>query len=151
MTVEVLHNSAMPDRPEKFSLDDLCALADMPRRTVRYYIQQGLVDRPEGARRGAFYTGGHLEQLLEIRRWQRAGVSLARIKDLLAEPEDGRTVPPAPPRRPGDVTVRSHILIRPGVELTIEPREAGLTPEQVRALAREAAELVDRFNEETSQ
>ena len=29
-----------------YSIDELAALAELPRRTVRYYIQQGLVDRP---------------------------------------------------------------------------------------------------------
>ena len=53
---------------ERFSLDELCALADTPRRTVRYYIQEGLVDRPEGAERGANYTHDHLRQLLTVRK-----------------------------------------------------------------------------------
>jgi DNA-binding transcriptional MerR regulator len=135
---------------DRFSLDELCALADMPRRTVRYYIQQGLVDRPEGAKRGAHYTRGHLEQLLRIRKWQRAGLSLERIRELVAEPEEHREIPPERPRRPGDVAVWSHILIRPGVVLLVEPREAGLTPEQVRALAREAAALLENLKEEAS-
>jgi DNA-binding transcriptional MerR regulator len=141
----------MSDRPGQFSLDELCTLAEMPRRTVRYYIQEGLVGRPEGLKRGAYYTHDHLEQLLAIRRWQRSGLSLERIRELVAEPGEGSDLPPERPRRPGDVAVRSHILIRPGVELVIEPREAGLTPEQVRALAREAAALIGKVKEETSR
>lgn len=97
--------------------DELCSLADLPRRTARFYIQEGLVDRPEGAKRGAYYTRGHLEQLLTIRRWQRAGLSLERIRELVAKPVEGTVLPPERPRRPGDVTVRSHVFLRPGVEL----------------------------------
>jgi DNA-binding transcriptional MerR regulator len=134
---------------ERFSLDELCALADLPRRTVRFYIQEGLVDRPEGAKRGAYYTRDHLEQLLTIRKWQRAGLSLERIREFAAGPAEGVDLLPERPRRPGDVTVRSHVLLRPGVELVIEPREAGLTPEEVRALAREAAALFDHLKKET--
>ncbi len=141
----------MPNDAERFSLDELCALADTPRRTVRYYIQEGLVDRPEGAKRGAFYTRDHLEQLLTIRKWQRAGLSLERIRELTADPGAGEDLPPERRRRPGDVTVRSHILLRPGVELVIEPSEAGLTPEQLRALARQAAAVVDDVKKETSR
>ena len=63
---------------QTFALDELATLADLPRRTVRYYIQIGLVDRPEGAARGAFYTRRHLEQLLLVRKWQLAGLSLER-------------------------------------------------------------------------
>ncbi|MBC6439346.1 MAG: MerR family transcriptional regulator [Rhodospirillales bacterium] len=140
----------MPNDTERFSLDELCSLADLPRRTVRFYIQEGLVDRPEGAKRGAYYTRGHLEQLLTIRKWQRAGLNLERIRELVSAPEEGGVVPPERPRRPGDVSVRSHIMLRPGVELVIEPREAGLAPEEVRSLARQAAVLLNKLKKETS-
>ena len=42
-----------------YSIDELAALAELPRRTVRYYIQQGLVDRPIGEKRAAYYTASH--------------------------------------------------------------------------------------------
>ena len=31
--------------PQKFTLDELCKLTDFSARTVRYYMQLGLVDR----------------------------------------------------------------------------------------------------------
>jgi len=62
------------------------ARLSIPRRTTRYYIQIGLIDRPEGVGRGAHYTTRHLEQLLEIRKWQQVGLSLERIRELLAVP-----------------------------------------------------------------
>ena len=31
-----------------YLISELCSLVDLPVRTVRYYVQQGLVDRPEG-------------------------------------------------------------------------------------------------------
>ena len=36
-----------------FSLDDLCTLTDVPKRTARYYMQLGLIDRPVGETRAA--------------------------------------------------------------------------------------------------
>jgi len=140
----------MPNDTEQFSLDELCTLTDLPRRTVRYYIQQGLVDRPKGAKRGAYYTRVHLEQLLTIRKWQRAGLNLERIRELLSEPEGGAPLPPVRQRRPGDVSVRSHILLRPGVELVIDPGEAGLTPEVMRRLAGDIAAHLDKLKKETA-
>ena len=134
----------MTTDPERFSLEEISSLAGVPRRTIRFYMQKGLVDRPLGAKRGAYYTRGHLEQLLAVRRWRKAGLTLERIRELVAEPEDGQLVPPERPRRPGDVAVRSHILLGPGVELVIEPEAAGLTPEEARSLARKAAELLVR-------
>ena len=85
-----------------YSIDELAALVELPRRTVRYYIQQGLVDRPIGEKRAAYYTASHLEQLLTIRKWQNAGLSLDRIREILAGPESG-VLPPVRPRGPGTV------------------------------------------------
>jgi DNA-binding transcriptional MerR regulator len=119
--------------PEHFSIDELSTLAGVTPRTVRYYIAEGLVDRPEGKKRGSHYLRRHLEQLLVIRRWTDAGLSLERVRELMAgAPED-----PAPRRAPpGAVEVWSRVTIADGLEVHIEPGRAGLTPEQVRGLVR---------------
>jgi len=140
----------MSDSNEKFSLDELCSLVDLPRRTIRYYIQQGLMDRPEGAKRGSHYLRRHLDQLLEIQKWQKAGLSLDRIRELLAGTEGEGPLPPPRRRRPGDVEVWSHLLIQDGVELHIEPGQSGLTPEQVRELSRGIMALVKKINRKES-
>jgi DNA-binding transcriptional MerR regulator len=112
-----------------FSLDELCALAELPIRTVRYYIQIGLLDRPIGETRAAYYTSRHLDQLLQIRKWTQAGVSLERIHELLAG--EAPPVPPRP-RGAGTIEVWSHMVVADGLEITLEPGRAGLSPEQVR-------------------
>ena len=121
------------ENTKKLTLDDLGALAGCGRRTVRYYIQIGILPRPAGGGRAAHYTGEHLEALLRIKRLAGAGVSLERIREVLAGGE-----PPVPPRtrRVGDVEVRSHLLVAPGVEIQISPGESGLSPEQIRVFAR---------------
>ncbi len=125
-------------RPEdaplsEYPLADLCVLADLAPRTVRYYVQVGLVDRPEGETRAARYGSRHLEQLLLIKKWTAAGVSLDRIRDLL----QGEQAPVlARPRAAGSVEVWSHLTVTDGVEVVVEPSRAGLSPEQVRALVR---------------
>ncbi len=125
-----------------FDVDELAALTATPVRTVRFYIQEGLVPRPLGAGRGARYGAAHLESLLAIRRWQAQGLSLGRIRQLLAGDAAGA---PPPRREPGSVEVWSHILLRPGIELRIDPSQAGLSPEQLRALARAALEAADQI------
>lgn len=118
---------------ERYSIDELSTLAGVTPRTVRYYIAQGLLERPEGEKRGAHYLRRHLEQLLLVRRWTEAGLSLDRVRELLdGAPED-------PPRRaaaPGSVEVWSRITVADGLEVHLEPGRAGLSPEQVRALVR---------------
>jgi DNA-binding transcriptional MerR regulator len=119
----------------RFSLDELCALAELSKRTVRYYMQIGLVEPAIGETRAAYYTERHLEQLLTVRKWTEAGLSLERVRELLA---GGSTpVPPPRPYTPGSVEVRSHLIVADGVELVIEPGRAGLSPEHVRKLFRE--------------
>jgi len=63
-----------PTQPDsQYTLDQLTTLAGVPRRTVRYYIQLGLVDRPVGETRAAYYTWQHLKQLLEVRGYTEQG------------------------------------------------------------------------------
>ena len=138
----------MSNDGERLALDELCALVNLPRRTVRYYIQEGLIDRPAGAKRGAYYTQRHLEQLMTIRTWQRAGLSLERIRELVSGDETDTPLPPARRTRRGDVRLCSHVTLAPGVELVIDPQEAGLSPEAVRALVRRAALLIDEIRKE---
>jgi DNA-binding transcriptional MerR regulator len=125
-----------------YSLSELAALVDLPERTLRYYIQIGLVDRPQGETRAARYGERHLDQLLQIRKWQRAGLSLERIRELLADAD--ATPPPPRPRGAGTVEVWSHLVVDDGVELTIEPGRAGLSPEALRELLREVSAAYDR-------
>jgi DNA-binding transcriptional MerR regulator len=126
-------STASPPGTERYSIDELSALAGVTPRTVRYYIAEGLLDRPAGEKRGAHYLRRHLEQLLLVRRWTEAGLSLDRVRELIAgAPED-------PPRRaapPGSVEVWSRVTVADGLEVHLEPGRAGLTPEQVRAFIR---------------
>ena len=130
--------------PPSYQLSELCALVDLPIRTVRYYVQQGLVDRPEGETRAARYGAKQLEQLQQIKKWTTAGLSLERIRELLQGqdpdvPERGR--------RRGTLEVVSRLVVADGVELVIEPSRAGLTPQQVRAISQGVMRLFDELTE----
>ena len=113
----------------KYTLNELCMLASLPVRTVRYYVQTGLVDRPQGETRAARYSTRHLEQLLLIRKWTGAGLSLDRIRELLS----GNDVdPPVRAVVAGAVEVRSHIIVADGIEVVVDAGRAGMSPDQVR-------------------
>ena len=131
-----------------YQLSELCALVDLRIRTVRYYVQQGLVDRPQGETRAARYGQKQLDQLLLIRKWTAAGLSLDRIRELLAGAD--AAVPERQNRR-GLVEVISRLHIADGIELLIEPGRAGLTPEQVRELSRGVMRLYDEIESRTRQ
>ncbi len=140
LTLKVLIIDVMKNESKKFTLAELCALVEMNKRKIRFYMQKGLVDRPEGTGKGSYYTHNHLEQLLAIRKWKAAGLTLERIQDLLTSEtemsDSGRPLPPPRPKRPGSIEVWSHILISDGIELHIEPQRSGLNPEQIRSLCR---------------
>lgn len=114
-----------------FSLAELATLTGLPVRTVRYYIQMGLLDKPLGEKRGAYYLARHLERLLQIRRWVDAGLSLERIAELVEGAPDEA---PARPRAAGSVEIWSRLHLADGIELHLSPDRAGLSPEQARAL-----------------
>jgi DNA-binding transcriptional MerR regulator len=141
-------NTSFPTLEPSYRLADLCLLADLPIRTVRYYVQIGLVDRPQGETRAARYGAAHLEQLLLIKKWAAAGVSLERIRDLLhGEP------PPVEPRQRahGTVEIRSHLLLAEGIELVIDVERAGLSSVEVRRLIREIIAAHTRLIEESAK
>lgn len=131
---------------QEFSINELCTLADLPARTVRFYIQQGLVSRPQGEKKGAKYNAVHLDQLLSIKKWQAAGLSLERIRELLVEP-GADDVPPRP-RWPGMVEVWSRLHVADGVELQVEPGRSGLKPEQLRGFLKEVLAAYDNATRE---
>jgi DNA-binding transcriptional MerR regulator len=133
---------------QTFTIDQVCTLAALPKRTVRYYIQMGLLDGPVGETRGAHYLSSHLDSLLRIKQLTDAGVSLERVREVL------RGEPPAVPPRPrqaGSVEVRSHIWIAPGIELQVAPEDAQISPEQVRALAQAVLTAWNRIKEDTNE
>ena len=69
----------LPD-PTTYDLAELSDRAGVSQRTVRYYIQQGLLPSPETRGPGAHYGPEHLDRLRLIRRLQREHLPLAEIR-----------------------------------------------------------------------
>ena len=129
----------------KHSIDELCGLTGASKRTIRFYIQQRLVDRPLGEKRGSYYSENHLEQILTIQKWKQAGLSLERIRELLNDEGDSGELPPPRPRQPGEIEVASHLHISDGLELQIQPERSGLTPEEVRLFSKRVIETFEQI------
>ena len=79
--------------PAQLDLTELADRAGVSIRTVRYYIQQGLLPKPDARGPGAHYKEEHLDRLLLIKRMQREHLPLAEIRRVL-EASTGET--PAP-------------------------------------------------------
>jgi DNA-binding transcriptional MerR regulator len=69
-------------------LPEATASDQVNRRTIRYYISAGVLERPDGDRRLATYSYRHLLQLLYIKARQHAG---DRLKEI-AQDIEGRPV-----------------------------------------------------------
>lgn len=63
-----------------YSIQELADLGDVSRRTVRYYVQEGLIPPPNGVGRGRHYDQTHLDRLLEVKAMQASGRSLDEIR-----------------------------------------------------------------------
>lgn len=68
-----------------FTAEQLSYRAGVPLRTVRFYVQEKLIDPPLGRGRGAHFTDHHLIQLQQARTLQNAGFSLDAIREQRAD------------------------------------------------------------------
>jgi DNA-binding transcriptional MerR regulator len=71
-----------------YSLSELCKATDATPRTVRYYVQQGLLPSPGTTGPGARYSEGHLDRLRLIKQLQRGHLPLSEIRSRLAALSD---------------------------------------------------------------
>jgi DNA-binding transcriptional MerR regulator len=71
----------------ELSIGELARRAGVTRRTIRYYVEIGLLPPPSGAGRASAYGPEHLERLELIKKLQAYRLSLEEIRDhLAAEP-----------------------------------------------------------------
>lgn len=64
-----------------YTIDDLARLSGVSVRTIRYYVQEGLIEAPRGRGPGAHFDAEHLSQLRRVRLLQNAGFDLETIRD----------------------------------------------------------------------
>ena len=154
----------MSEREQLFSIDELADRAEVSRRTVRFYVQRGLLPAPRGLGRGRHYDASHLHALMRIRAWQEEGVPLALIARRLqaggTEPESqasgaGAGMHPGTSARAAAavavqdgsadgaaVSVWTHVQLGEGVSLQL--RDRAVSDAQRRALAKAVARILER-------
>ena len=102
----------------RYSIQELADLGDISRRTVRYYVQEGLIPPPTGVGRGRHYDQTHLDRLLEVKARQASGHSLDEIRSTRAKgprtDDRASTIEPLP--RP---SMWRRIVVTPGVEIHV--------------------------------
>ena len=120
----------MHTEPNTFDLAELADSAEVTPRTVRYYVQQGLLPSPGTRGPGARYDSRHLDRLQLIKRLQHQHLPLAEIRRRLESLDDDsvrdavRALPEPPQRSSALDYVREVLSTQPGKKLS---RERGLS------------------------
>lgn len=92
----------MPPESESIDLLELSDKAKVSTRTIRYYIQQGLIPSPEARGPGAHYGLEHVDRLRLIKRLQQEHLPLAEIRKRIEKlpPEEVKRILETDPDRP---------------------------------------------------
>jgi DNA-binding transcriptional MerR regulator len=119
----------------RYAIGELAALGGVTRRTVRYYVQEGLLPAPLGVGRGRHYGPEHLARLQAVKALQEQGLSLDAVR---SEIERGRRpgpagAAPAEPRVARSPWTRVELV--PGVELHVSAQRRLPPPGRLRELA----------------
>ncbi len=112
--------------PEPIDLLELSARSKVSPRTIRYYIQQGLIPAPEARGPGAHYGAEHVDRLRLIRRLQQEHLPLSEIRRRIEKlsPEEVRRIletRPEPEPRSASEYVRRVLSEGAGTVKAAEP------------------------------
>lgn len=90
--------------PDPIDLAELSDKTKISPRTIRYYIQQGLIPAPEARGPGAHYGREHVDRLRLIRRLQHEHLPLSEIRKRIEKlsPEEVKRIIDAEPGRAPD-------------------------------------------------
>jgi DNA-binding transcriptional MerR regulator len=129
-----------------YAIGELADLGGISRRTVRYYVQEGLLPPPLGLGRGSHYGQEHLDRLLQVKALQEASRSLDEIRHLLGGPPPAGVPVPAPPL---PRTIWRRIEVAPGVELHVSEDVKLPPPGRLQELAAWCRQHFDRSEEDS--
>src|SRR5262249_23731198 len=122
-----------------YGINELAELGGVTRRTIRYYVQRGLLPTPLGTGRGPHYTPSHLERLIHIRQLQETGVPLAEIAARLdGVPQTPVSALEVPPER----STWIRFVLAEGVELHVRAGTASFQPLQLVRLVEAARQTL---------
>ena len=124
------------------NIGELSDRTGVSRRTIRLYVQRGMLPAPFGKGRGSSYGKEHLGGLEKIRKLQDAGHSLEAIRKIVSGIQMEEIEPSAPRIRPVmKAELWTRLRVAKGVELHIDAAAYEATPQQLREL-REAVDAI---------
>jgi DNA-binding transcriptional MerR regulator len=124
----------------RFTLDELIDATGVNQRTIRYYVQQGLVPPAAGKGRSSHYTSAHVEALTQIRELRDRNLSIEEIRQVIEADAQ-----PAVLSAAGESWTR--FVLHPGVEIHV----LADAPEHVHVLVDQMQQLARRWLGENDQ
>lgn len=118
----------LPEETARFSLSELVDASGMPERTVRFYIDQGLIPPALGKGRSRYYTPEHLQLLEQVKTLREQKLSIEEVRQRLHAQQASEALPAQHWER---------IVLHPDLEIMVRTD----APEGVRALAQRIVQL----------
>lgn len=119
---------------KKYTIEELGELTGYTRRTIRYYVQEGLIGPPDGRGRGGYYNDSHIQKLLQIKSFREKGIGITAMVSLMEK----ETIKPVLPSR--EVMIRYEIV--PGIEVNISREMEIKEPKKVLEIIRIAKSIM---------
>jgi DNA-binding transcriptional MerR regulator len=119
----------------RYAIEELATLGGVSRRTIRYYVQEGLIPAPTGLGRGNHYTPEHLEQLLRVKAMQESGRTLVEIRRALGHVSNRQSVAQSKGEELPSRSLWRRMTVAPGVELHLASTVRLPPPARLRELA----------------
>lgn len=116
----------------RFTLEELVEATGISDRTIRYYIEEGLLQHARGRGRSSFYTTEHLERLTRIVDLRDRGLSLSEIRESLTLAVEEPTVPAETWERQ---------LLHPTLEVNVRSD----APDEIRMLVQRFHQIADQW------
>jgi DNA-binding transcriptional MerR regulator len=116
-------------QPDQVDLSELSDRTKISPRTIRYYIQQGLIPAPETRGPGAHYGSEHVDRLNLIRRLQREHLPLSEIRkriEMLSPAEVRNILEAETERPPASASAYIRRVLNPSAALVL--RELSVPP-----------------------
>jgi DNA-binding transcriptional MerR regulator len=127
-----------------YNVETLAKKADVTIRTIHFYVQRGLLPRPEGGGRGHYYTEVHLERLKQIQQWRAQGVPLEKMKEHFSGETSWSVAAPATRSFAEDTKVSHWTRISVGADIEIGFKRGVLNQEDQEAIKKYVLSRVNK-------
>jgi DNA-binding transcriptional MerR regulator len=131
----------------KYTMEELAELTGYSRRTIRYYVQEGLIAPPAGRGRGGFYYDSHLERLLWIKAHQEKGIGISAMTAMLCKEPPPEAMPEATAEAMPSREVMIRYEIASGIELNVSREREVSDPKKILEIIRIAKAIAHKEGE----